>query len=208
MKIEINKHSSIKLIGEKVIYFDPFELDNEPHDADIIFFTHSHYDHLSPKDASKCAKADTVFVAPASCEKDLSKNGFENAVYFTAGEEKVINGVAVRAVPAHNKIKPFHPKMNGWLGYVVTLDGETVYVAGDTDALKENETIVCDTALVPVGGMFTMSAKEASEFINAMAVKPKKAIPTHYGSVVGKADDGEKFASLVEAPVKTELLIK
>ena len=57
MKIEINKHSSIKLIDEKVIYFDPFELDNEPHDADIVFFTHSHYDHLSPEDLEKVAKA-------------------------------------------------------------------------------------------------------------------------------------------------------
>ena len=208
MKIEINKHSSIKLIGEKVVYFDPFELDNEPHDADIIFFTHSHYDHLSPKDASGCAKEDTVFVAPASCEKELVKNGFENAVYLTAGEETEISGIRVEAVPAYNKIKPFHPKMNGWLGYVITFDGERLYIAGDTDALKENEKIVCDVALVPVGGMFTMNAKDAAGFINAMSVKPKKAIPTHYGSVVGKADDGENFASLVEAPVKTELLIK
>lgn len=208
MKIEINRHSSIKLVGETVIYFDPFELENEPHDADIVFFTHSHYDHLSPKDAAKCAKADALFVAPASCEKELVKNGFTNAVNMTAGEKKEINGITVEAVPAYNKMKPFHPKANGWLGYVVTVGGERIYVAGDTDALKENENIVCDTVLVPVGGTFTMSAKEAAAFINAMTVKPQKAIPTHYGSVVGKADDGEKFASLVDAPVKTGLLIK
>lgn len=206
MKAEINKHSSIKLIGEKTIYFDPFELENEPHDADIIFFTHSHYDHLSPQDAAKCAKEDTVFVAPASCEADLTKNGFHNAVFFTAGEEKTVNGIAVTAVPAYNISKPFHPGANGWLGYVVVTDGEKIYVAGDTDALPENETIACDVAFVPVGGMFTMNAEKAAAFVNAML--PKKAIPTHYGSVVGKADDGERFASLLNASVKTELLIK
>ena len=208
MKIEINKHSSIKITCEKVIYFDPFGLETAQHDADVIFVTHSHYDHLSPEDIAKCAKADTVFVAPVSCGKDLEKHGFTNMVLMKAGEEKEINGVLAEAVPAYNKLKPFHPKANGWLGYVVTAEGEKVYVAGDTDALKENREIGCDTALVPVGGMYTMNAKDAAAFINSMQVKPRKAIPTHYGSVVGKADDGGEFARLVDKDVKTELLIK
>lgn len=206
MKYEINKHSSIRIADEKIIYFDPFELDNEPHDADIIFFTHSHYDHLSPKDAEKCAKADTVFVAPASCEKELVKNGFINAVYFTSGEEKEVCGISVKAVPAYNRLKPFHPKMNGWLGYVVNVGGEKIYVTGDTDAPDENTVTECDTAFVPVGGMFTMNAKDAAEFVNKL--KPKKAIPTHYGSVVGKPGDGKVFAGLVDNDIVTELLIK
>lgn len=205
MKIEINSHSSIKISGERILYFDPFGLEAEPRDADIIFFTHSHYDHLSPTDAKKCANAGTVFVAPASCEKELKKNGFENAVYFTPGEEKTVCGLSVKAVSAYNKIKPFHPKANGWLGYIVSVDGEKVYVAGDTDAIEENTAISCDTALIPVGGTYTMDFAEAAEYVNA--IKPKTAIPTHYGSIVGKTDDGKRFAELLDGGIKASILI-
>ena len=47
MKIEVNTQSSIKLIGEKTIYFDPYLINNNYNDADYIFITHSHYDHFS-----------------------------------------------------------------------------------------------------------------------------------------------------------------
>lgn len=48
--ISINARSSIRIEGTKVIYFDPFKITEEKHDADIIFVTHEHYDHFSPED--------------------------------------------------------------------------------------------------------------------------------------------------------------
>lgn len=64
MKIQINKQSSIKIISNKIIYFDPFMIDEESHDADIVFITHDHYDHFSIDDIKKIEKEDTVFVIP------------------------------------------------------------------------------------------------------------------------------------------------
>ena len=80
-----------------------------------------------------------------------------------------------------------------------------VYIAGDTDATKEAEAVDCDIAMIPIGGTYTMDPKKAARLINAM--KPAIAIPTHYGSVAGKPEDGEAFAKLVEAPVEVELKI-
>ena len=203
--ISVNAHSSIRAAGEKVCYFDPFHIKDEPHDADVIFITHDHYDHLSPEDIAKVRKDDTVFVLPSSCKAAAEKAELTGAVYATPGEAFTVCGIPAEAVPAHNKLLPFHPKKNGWLGYVVTLNGERVYVAGDTDALSENEKIKCDVALVPVGGKFTMDVKHAAAFVSAM--KPCCAVPTHYGDIVGDPGAGEAFASAVDG-VKVVLKIK
>ena len=64
MEISINCHSSIKIKSDKTIYFDPFKIVSEDHDADIIFITHDHYDHFSIEDIKKIEKEDTVFVIP------------------------------------------------------------------------------------------------------------------------------------------------
>ena len=53
MEISINCHSSIKIVSDKIIYFDPFKIENDVHDADIIFITHDHYDHFSIEDIKK-----------------------------------------------------------------------------------------------------------------------------------------------------------
>ena len=62
--------------------------------------------------------------------------------------------------------KPFHPKENGWVGYIIELDGIRYYIAGDTDITEESKKVKCDVAFVPVGGTFTMDYKEAANLIN------------------------------------------
>ena len=194
--ITINAHSSIRIAGDKIMYFDPFLVTDEPHDADIIFFTHSHYDHFSPKDFVKLANDGTLYVAPASMKDELKKAGITNAVLMTPGEEREIEGVPVKSPAAYNIAKQFHKKECGWLGYVVTVNGQRVYVCGDTDDNPDVRGTQCDVIMLPVGGTYTMTAKEAARLVNDM--RPKFAIPTHYGSAVGKKDDGEKFAALVD----------
>lgn len=207
MEISINTHSSIKLSGQKTVYADPFGITDEKHDADIILITHSHFDHFSPEDIEKIKKEETVLVLPLSCAGDCEKSGIkaENTVFMRAGEKKEICGVEIAAFPAYNKNKPFHPAVNGWLGFVVNTDGERVYIAGDTDALSENENIVCDTAIVPVGGKYTMDFREAAGFINRLS--PKKAIPSHYGSIAGNKEDGKSFAALIDGKISVDIII-
>lgn len=200
--ISINTHSSIRVEGSVTVYFDPYQIEETAADADVICFTHSHYDHFEPESAAKLRKENTVFVAPLDMKKDLKALAPEENIRLMApGDEIAIGDTIVRAVPAYNKLKPFHPKHNKWLGYVLTMDGTSYYVAGDTDANKELQEISCDIALVPVGGTYTMTAKDAAGLINAM--RPAAAIPTHYGNIVGKAEDGETFRSLVDPEIET-----
>ena len=198
--VSINAHSSIRIAGEKVLWFDPFHLTEEPRDADLVLITHDHYDHLSPEDIARVRKADTVFVLPASCRESAEKNGLAPCVFLSPGETAEAAGVQVEAIAAYNVLKPFHPKKNGWLGYVVTLEGQRVYVAGDTDENKDNLSVKCDIALVPAGGTYTFDAKHAAKFVNKL--RPAVAIPTHYGDIVGSLSDGDDFAAAVDNGIK------
>ena len=102
--------------------------------------------------------------------------------------------------------KAFHPKENGWVGYIIEIEGISYYIAGDTDITKENKKVKCDVAFVPVGGTYTMDFKEAGELINE--IKPKIAIPIHYGSIVGTKEDAINFSKLINHEIKTEILMK
>ena len=97
MKISINKHSSIRVESDKVIYFDPYLIDDESHDADIIFITHEHYDHFSVEDIKKVEKDDTVYVIP-ECMYNLL--GGENVVVLRPNENTEVEGYEVVTIPS------------------------------------------------------------------------------------------------------------
>lgn len=197
--ITINEQSSIRITGSKVIYFDAFHIENETKDADIIFITHEHFDHYDIESINKIKKNETIVVAPKTMKGKLLQDKVvaeNNLTLIEPGESIEIGNVKVKGVPAYNALKPFHPKHNKWLGYVVTIDDVTYYVAGDTDPIKENESIACDIALIPVGGMYTMDYKKAADY--ASKINPKVVIPTHYGKVVGDPMDGQKFKEALE----------
>ena len=202
MRITVNCHSSIRIAGDKVIYFDPFKIERAKHDADYIFITHDHYDHFSVDDIKKVEKEDTVYVIP-DCMYNLL--GGENVITMKPGDVTNLDGIMVEAVPSYNHAKQFHLKEKGYLGYVLFYEGKRVYVAGDCDINDDNLKITCDIALIPIGGHYTMDYKEAARFINKIA--PEIAIPTHYGDLVGKMDVGEKFAELVHSEIKVRLKI-
>ena len=202
-QISINAQSSIRIAGETVIYFDPFRITENRNDADIIFVTHEHFDHFSPEDIQKVRKADTIFVAPKSMETQMLNAGCSNLILLTPNETTTVRNIPVKTIPAYNLLKPFHPKKNGWLGYLIIVNGQRIYVSGDMDATKEAKSVVCDIALIPIGGTYTMNYKESAEYINI--IKPKTAIPTHYGTIVGKASDGESFKKLVSPEIQVIL---
>ena len=208
MEYSINAHSSIRVADDKVIYFDPFKIEEERHDADVVFITHSHYDHLDPESIEKVAGEDTLFVLPRSCEQDAMNAGLSEAKcrFLVPGESILVKGLEVRGIPAYNMGKDFHPMKNRWLGYVVTIGGKRIYVMGDTDDNPYTRNAQFDVLFIPVGGKYTMNHEDAAFYVNEM--QPELAIPTHYGSIVGRKDDGEKFKNLVEGDTKVELIIE
>lgn len=187
-------HASFRIEGSKVVYIDPWEIKPGPK-ADIILVTHDHYDHCSPDDVAKITKADTTIVATSDCARKLKGN----VKSLKPGESVDIAGVKIEAVPAYNINKQFHPKSNNWVGYVVTLDGERVYHTGDTDVIPEMREIKADVVLLPVGGTYTMTAGEAVKVCDW--IKPKKAIPMHWGKIVGSEKDAEVFKKSAKCPV-------
>ncbi|WP_295156147.1 MBL fold metallo-hydrolase [uncultured Ruminococcus sp.] len=207
-KLTVNEQNSIRIAAEKVVYFDPLNISGEPHDADIVFITHEHYDHFSPEDIAKVATRETRFVAPSTMERVFKRSDIgENMVtYMHPAFSAEVEGVPIDAVAAYNLFKPFHPKKNGWLGYVVTMGGKRIYVCGDTDATPEAKAVKCDIICVPAGGTFTLNAKQAAELVNI--IKPAAAIPVHYGRLVGKPSDGDTFAANVDKSIEVCLKLK
>lgn len=203
----INCQSSIKINGDKILYFDPFRVENETHDADIIFITHDHYDHYDITSINKIIKNDTLIVIPESIY-DIVKKDIDSKQILTVVPNKYyqILDIPVKTVASYNTNKQFHPRNKNYVGYIITINNQNIYVAGDTDITDENKGVKCDIAFIPIGGTYTMNYQEAAELINI--IKPKVVIPTHYGSIVGSLKDGENFKKLVNSEIKTEILIK
>ena len=206
--IEVLCHSSIRFNKGLIIYFDPFKINENYHDADIIFITHSHYDHYSEEDISKVIKDNTTIVVPKDLEDMVLLFGFakEHIIVVSPNEEYSVLGINFKTIPAYNTNKNFHPKSNEWVGYIVNLDQTTYYIAGDTDITEENRQVKCDVAFVPIGGTYTMTYSEAAELINE--IKPQIAVPIHYGLIVGNKEDANNFANLVDKEIECKILIR
>ncbi len=194
-------HASFRLDGSATVYIDPWKL-HRPRPADIVLVTHEHHDHLSPDDIASVTKLETVIVCPASCRAKLRGD----VRVIKPGQSITIGEVTVRAVPAYNTNKPNHPREAGHVGYVVEMDGRRVYHAGDTDLIPEMAEIGCDVAILPVGGTYTMTAKEAAEALGLL--HPEYAVPMHYGDVVGSSKDAEALRSLAPEDVEVVILKK
>jgi L-ascorbate metabolism protein UlaG (beta-lactamase superfamily) len=192
-------HDTFKITGEKVLYTDPFKV-KKADIADIILITHEHYDHCSPDDIKKLQGPQTVIVAPADCAAKLKGN----IKIVKPGDTLDVSGIRIEVVPSYNTNKQFHTKDRGWVGYIVTVSGERIYLAGDTDYIPEMASFRADIALLPVSGTYVMTADEAVQA--ALDIKPKIAIPMHYGSIVGTRDDAKKFAEKLKGKIVVEIL--
>ena len=204
--IEVLIHSSIKFSKDIIIYFDPYKINKDYHDADIIFITHSHYDHYSPLDIKKVIKDNTIIVCPEDVKEELLKLNINNIIEVVPNKDYEVLNIKFKTIPAYNINKNFHPKENNWVGYLVNYNNVKYYIAGDTDITEENKNIICDVAFVPIGGTFTMDYKEAASLINE--IQPKIAVPTHYGLIVGNKDDGIKFSKLLNNSIECKIYIK
>ena len=188
------KQSAFRWKGDsRVIYIDPWGLQGDLPEADLILITHAHEDHFVPADIKKVQGRKTTILAPADVAKELSGN----VKSVKPGERPEAAGIKIETVPAYNIVEgrtENHPKRNNWVGYLMALDGQTYYHAGDTDNLPELQRLRTNVAFVPIGGGgFTMDVGEAATLVKAM--KPQLAVPMHFGFFpgAGRASDGKRF---------------
>lgn len=198
-KIEWLGHDSFRLTGEKKIYVDPWKISNASHDADVVLYTHDHFDHFVAEDLEKVRNDKTLVVAPAMFKDKIQGN----LKLVAAGDKLDAEGVPVQVVKAYN-LHPdrqnFHPESYGGVGYIVTLGGKRIYHTGDTDPIPEMKNIKCDIMLVPVSGTYVCTPDEAVQAVEM--VKPKLAIPMHWDSIVGSWEDANSFKGKVSVPVE------
>jgi L-ascorbate metabolism protein UlaG (beta-lactamase superfamily) len=207
-------HSGFRLIvrggagrGAATVYIDPYRAGGGPK-ADLILVTHGHYDHFSPQDIERLAHERTWLVAPAA----VAERASGQVVSLGPGEDlepESIPGLAIRAIAAYNTSKRdaegrlFHPREAGWVGYELNVRGERLYHAGDTDVIPEMDAVAgCDVALLPVSGTYVMTAAEAAEA--ARRIRPRVAVPMHWGEHIGTRVDADELARL--APVEVRIL--
>ncbi len=193
--VECLGHATVKIKNDLVIYIDPYKISTNEK-ADIILITHDHFDHLSLEDIKKIQTEETVIVIPSTVVEGVGGKIKE----INPGDLISVKGIEIKAVPSYNTKKKFHPKKKKYVGYIVMVNNVSYYHSGDTDRIPEMKDLNVDVAFLPVGGTYTMNAKEAAEAVKD--IKPKVAVPLHYGSVVGSIDDAEEFKRLCDCEVK------
>jgi len=199
----------------KKIAIDPYNVSDNAPKADIVLITHSHYDHCSIKDIEKIVEPGSVVVCTADCQSKVMKIEGIQIQVVEVGDELKFGNIKIGMVAAYNKNKEFHPKREGWLGYIVKMKEVIIYHAGDTDFIPEMQKLSGYgkhgnkfVALLPVSGKYVMDAEEAAEA--ASLISADLTIPIHYGAgVAGTLEDAEKFVELCkEKNLKAEILEK
>jgi len=211
IKIRWYGHDTFTLEKEITICIDPYKL-SKTIQADLVLISHNHFDHLSLEDLKKISSINTIIIAANECMSQISNISFKEKIGIAPGEEKTINNVTVKAIPAYNinKInpdtkKPFHPKDDKKIGFIITIQGTSIYHTGDSDLIPEMTDLNPDVLLIPVSGTYVMTAKEAADAVEK--IKPKIAIPMHYGTIVGSENDAKEFKNMVKS-CKVQILTK
>lgn len=185
LEISFVGHGTLMLkINNYVIHVDPVSTYADYSTlakADLILVTHEHGDHLDTKAIDLIKKSGTIMFCNENSAPKVSW-----AQIMKNGDKKVINEIEIEAVPAYNiqnesaPGKPYHPK-GGGNGYVLTIGGKRIYIAGDTEftpEMKELKNI--DVAFLPMNLPFTMSPAMVAEA--AKAFNPKILYPYHFGT--------------------------
>ena len=186
VKFHALMHASIRIeYDDKEIEIDPvIKLGDRTVDytampkADYIFVTHEHMDHFDKEAIRQLSKEGTRLITNKRCAEML---GFGDEM-ANGDNMQLAAGMMVEAVPAYNTTeanKKFHPKGRD-NGFILTIDGLRIYIAGDTEDIPEMADIKdIDIAFMPCNQPFTMTPEQLVKA--AKAVKPKVLFPYHYG---------------------------
>ena len=179
------KHASMELdFDGLVIQVDPVTDGTPPvtdytqwRKADVILITHDHYDHVDAQAVAALSKDGTVVVANGGAAALLGCGEVLcNGDSLQLRDDLVVHAVAAyNTTPGHTQ---FHPKGRD-NGYVLTIDGLRIYIAGDTEDIPEMASLKdIDVAFLPCNQPYTMTPEQVAKA--ARTIKPKVLFPYHY----------------------------
>ncbi|GET28998.1 MBL fold metallo-hydrolase [Prolixibacter sp. SD074] len=189
-------HGTLMMMWDgKIIHIDPVSREadySKLPKADLVLITHEHDDHLDPATIARLRKPGTKVIVSKSCEGKVP-----GETILLSGQSATDDGIGIDAVPAYNLLhkrpdgKPFHPKGNG-NGYVLTMGGKRIYIAGDTENIPEMKNLKdIDIAFLPMNLPYTMTPGQTAEA--ARSFMPKILYPYHFGQT-----DPQKLVELLK----------
>jgi L-ascorbate metabolism protein UlaG (beta-lactamase superfamily) len=194
-------HSAIKIKSDNaVIYIDPFISENPAAemdvstitDADMVLVSHDHSDHMGDS-FDICKKTGATLVSTFEIAQAAASEGITSEMMNVGGRVSV-KGIHISMVPA------LHTGDLGGtaIGFVLEIDGHTIYYAGDTGLTAEMKVIAevyqPELALLPIDGRFNMTPELAAKAVEYLGVT--KAIPIHYNTFPAIQSSPEKFKDL------------
>ncbi|MBI4242585.1 MAG: MBL fold metallo-hydrolase [Planctomycetes bacterium] len=198
-------------ITGNLIYIDPFEIAIREK-ADMILITHPHGDHCDFNSIAKLYSPGTSVLAPKECIDAITVVNKKDLVAVEPKMSLEIKKVKIRTMPAYNIVPSrlhAHPKENGWVGYVLFVNDEVVYHAGDTDNIPELTELkdLVNLGFLPIGDTFTMNVNEAVEAVKTL--NPDIAVPMHYKRLLKEKalQEADRFKKEVEKSGKTKVEI-
>lgn len=174
----------IRIRSTPIVIIDPAGISEKEYQtkADIIIVTHTHDDHFSPEIIASLRSSSTTLVGPTSVTKEVAADpklaGMEVITVQTRGTY-LVKGITIEPIPAYSLVSKAHPEVNGWVGYVLTMDGVRIYCTGDTsftpamDGLKDIDIVVANYR-----GPYQLGRDEVVEL--ARLLKPQVLIPIHW----------------------------
>lgn len=185
------KHASLSInVGDKYIYIDPVSANaryTELPKADLVLITHSHYDHLDIAAVEAVQTPQTEILCDRTSAEAFEMNCYTMRPGSVATPRDYVKVEAVAAYNTSDGHLQFHPKEREDCGYVLTIGGTRIYIAGDTEPTPEMRALkAIDIAFLPVNQPYTMTVDQAVEAVKA--IRPAIFYPYHYGEVEEKTD--------------------
>jgi L-ascorbate metabolism protein UlaG (beta-lactamase superfamily) len=204
----------VESAGKKILV-DPF-LDDSPTapvksnsvSADFILLTHGHFDHIS--DAVKIAKrCDATCVSNFEICEWLGKQGVSKSEAMNIGGTIALPwGTVKSTIAVHSSALPDGAYGGNPGGFLLTLDGSRIYIAGDTALFSDMKLYGqggLDLAIVPIGDRFTMGPDDSIEAIRLL--NPRRAAPSHYNTWPPIAQDAKAWGARVKKETAAEPIV-